>query len=566
MTSNVSKESAPSSQLSNDLESDKPTDEWINNWGFPLDQLFKAATKFFKENEGKVLHPSYDERNQFLALVLLVKHGPFDVSKASPLGALDFVGRDRRQAWTDLKDMSKEKGMSSFIQLLNTSCPSFKPYIEAHKREKEEREKQRIKEEEEEKIKKQKEEEEKIKQEESEVKRPEEYFLQEEQRRAIKEALKKQTYEQFKDYAEKQYPNDLEQQDILINKLQEQHYEQYMQQIVQQRLISDLMNGRSSTSSPPLSQNFESPLLSKEDSLSSYQSTTGYTANSPSTSSSQSGILSTSSSSGFHSSPSSTTSAYSASSNTIKTNSLSHSTFQEVSGDRSTTMISTIDEQSADHHSSQEFNQNQSSDNNKIEKAKNGDDAFDDDDDDVSGPEDYDSIESPQMWTNKDIKGFKEAIRQINGDGIIKVGHGEIVTVRVPTHPDGTCIFWEFATDTYDIGFGLFFEWTKNPGTQVSVHISESEDEDEEDEDEIIGPAMGDNVSTDPEKGSHSKCINSDEFPTSMIVPIYRRDCHDEVYAGSHSYPGKGAYHLKFDNSYSLWRSKTLYYRVYYTK
>lgn len=53
---------------------------------------------------------------------------------------------------------------------------------------------------------------------------------------------------------------------------------------------------------------------------------------------------------------------------------------------------------------------------------------------------------------------------------------------------------------------------------------------------------------------------------TTIIVPIYRRDCHSEVYAGSHAYPGEGTYLLKFDNSYSLWRSKTLYYRVFYTR
>jgi hypothetical protein len=47
---------------------------------------------------------------------------------------------------------------------------------------------------------------------------------------------------------------------------------------------------------------------------------------------------------------------------------------------------------------------------------------------------------------------------------------------------------------------------------------------------------------------------------------ITRRDCHEEVYAGSHAYPGQGVYLLKFDNTYSLWRSKTLYYRVYYTR
>ena len=54
--------------------------------------------------------------------------------------------------------------------------------------------------------------------------------------------------------------------------------------------------------------------------------------------------------------------------------------------------------------------------------------------------------------------------------------------------------------------------------------------------------------------------------PTDEIIPVYRRDCHEEVYCGSHSYPGRGVYLLKFDNSYSLWRSKTLYYRVYYTR
>jgi hypothetical protein len=54
--------------------------------------------------------------------------------------------------------------------------------------------------------------------------------------------------------------------------------------------------------------------------------------------------------------------------------------------------------------------------------------------------------------------------------------------------------------------------------------------------------------------------------PMSIIVPVYRRDCQEEVYAGSHTYPGHGVYLLKFDNSYSLWRSKTLYYRVYYTR
>ncbi|KAH8027070.1 hypothetical protein HPB51_002015 [Rhipicephalus microplus] len=117
------------------------------------------------------------------------------------------------------------------------------------------------------------------------------------------------------------------------------------------------------------------------------------------------------------------------------------------------------------------------------------------------------------------------------------VGHGEVVTVRVPTHPNGNCLFWEFATDSYDLGFGIYFEWTAEPGNQMSVHVSESEEEDEEEE--VI-----------------------DESGDSGVPPGLSR----EVYAGSHLYPGQGVYLLKFDNSYSLWRSKTLYYRVYYTR
>ena len=74
----------------------------------------------------------------------------------------------------------------------------------------------------------------------------------------------------------------------------------------------------------------------------------------------------------------------------------------------------------------------------------------------------------------------------------------------------------------------------------------------------------------DVELGGHdpsSKSVAIDgKPPISIIIPVYRRDCQEEVYAGSHYYPGQGVYLLKFDNSYSLWRSKTLYYRVYYTR
>ncbi|XP_048062782.1 Golgi resident protein GCP60 isoform X2 [Chanodichthys erythropterus] len=161
-------------------------------------------------------------------------------------------------------------------------------------------------------------------------------------------------------------------------------------------------------------------------------------------------------------------------------------------------------------------------------------------------------IAAPSMWTRPQIKDFKEKIRQ-DVDSVITVGRGEVVTVRVPTHEEGSYLFWEFATDYYDIGFGVFFEWTDSTNASVSVHVSESSDEDEDEE--------GEGQSEEDKAKKETGKPQVDE-----IVPVYRRDCHEEVYAGSHQYPGRGIYLLKFDNSYSLWRSKTVYYRVYYTR
>lgn len=161
-------------------------------------------------------------------------------------------------------------------------------------------------------------------------------------------------------------------------------------------------------------------------------------------------------------------------------------------------------------------------------------------------------IAAPSMWTRPQIKDFKVKIRQ-DVDSVITVGRGEVVTVRVPTHEEGSYLFWEFATDYYDIGFGVFFEWTDSTNASVSVHVSESSDEEEEEE----GEAQSEEEKAKKESGKPQ---------VDEIVPVYRRDCHEEVYAGSHQYPGRGIYLLKFDNSYSLWRSKTVYYRVYYTR
>ena len=56
--------------------------------------------------------------------------------------------------------------------------------------------------------------------------------------------------------------------------------------------------------------------------------------------------------------------------------------------------------------------------------------------------------------------------------------------VRVPTHVKGSSIFWEFASDSYDVGFGVYFEWNVDPPTQVTVQMSESSDDDDDLDDE----------------------------------------------------------------------------------
>lgn len=51
---------------------------------------------FLIDNESKAFYPSYDQRNTLVAYSLQEKYGKFNSEKAIPLGALDFVGHDRR--------------------------------------------------------------------------------------------------------------------------------------------------------------------------------------------------------------------------------------------------------------------------------------------------------------------------------------------------------------------------------------------------------------------------------------------------------------------------------------
>ncbi|XP_063058954.1 protein TMED8 [Engraulis encrasicolus] len=168
------------------------------------------------------------------------------------------------------------------------------------------------------------------------------------------------------------------------------------------------------------------------------------------------------------------------------------------------------------------------------------------------------ALKAPSTWTSESLQEVKKTLQQDKG-AVVKVYRGNIMTVHVPTLDEYKRVCWEFATDNYDIGFGIYFDWSPVTSQDITVHISESsDDEDEEEEHEV--PT---NVA-DVERGRKMSASNTNTN-LGEILPMYRQDSHLAVQGGSHEFPGEGTYLIKFDNSYSLWRNKTLYYRVYYS-
>nr|XP_054759021.1 Golgi resident protein GCP60-like [Lytechinus pictus]XP_054759022.1 Golgi resident protein GCP60-like [Lytechinus pictus] len=367
--------------------------------------------------------------------------------------------------------------MLQFCELLETRCPQLQPYIEAHRREKEEQERKRKEEEERRKREEEEREQERLEEErqrrEEEIRQAEK-LKEEQQRLQFKESVYQQLEPQLRPLAVEQHPHNPQQQQVFLQQLQEHYYQQYMQQIQQAQYQQQQQQQQQL-------HNHTAPSLTMEN----------QTEGAP---------------------PQDGTSP-----NTLAQD-LSHLQLGDQgdaappNGDINNIPLNSDEDQ-------------------------------------------YPVICKASCWTRKNIKEFKKELVS-EKESVIKVGHGETVTVRVPTHQEGKYIFWEFATDSYDIGFGLYFEWTEAESNAISVHVSDSSEDEEEFEDEEGGGGK-----SDIERGTKDRGPPMDE-----IIPIYRRDCHQEVYAGSHKYPGRGIYLLKFDNSYSLFRSKVLYYRVYYTR
>ncbi|CAO1436060.1 unnamed protein product [Diamesa serratosioi] len=440
-------------------------DSELIKWGLHLTEIYVDSLKFYKEKSGKAIHLSYEENLKLVAFTQQASHGPLlDVKNPKPLGLFDVIGADRRKHWQVLGNMSKIQAMESFIDLLDRLCPSFKPYIEAIKKDKEEKLKLsqalEYKQKEAQEVEKNRLEQQKL----MEFEKNREEI----QRRKLQDALNSQTYYQFKEYAEKQFPGNPDQQAVLIRQLQNEHYHQYLQQLQSQAKMFETGGN-------------------------------------------------------------------------------------EQSGDNS------------------EANCNEYSLNEKEREVSllEEKDHCESDIDNESG--EYAVIQPANMWTRHDIKEFKREVMSVGkGDGVLRVGHGDVVTVRVPTLEGGSSLFWEFATDNYDIGFGVYFEWGKPENNEVSVHVSESDDDDDliendNDDDEEI-TCLDDLESGSTQMMPQATAQIYNRPPLSIIIPVYRRECQNEVYAGSHNYPGEGTYLLKFDNSFSLWRSKTLFYRIFYTR
>ncbi|XP_018430441.1 PREDICTED: protein TMED8 [Nanorana parkeri] len=165
-------------------------------------------------------------------------------------------------------------------------------------------------------------------------------------------------------------------------------------------------------------------------------------------------------------------------------------------------------------------------------------------------------LRPPTTWTSANVREFKHRMSS-EKHGMLTVRRGEVMTVRVPTHPEGKRLCWEFATEDYDIGFGIYFDWTPVTSTAVTIQVSESSDDEEEEETESPWHSREGDV----ERGSVYRLRSR----YGEIMQVFRRDSHREVQAGSHDYPGEGVYLLKLDNSYSLLRNKTLFFHVYYS-
>ncbi len=74
----------------------------------------------------------YPDKLHLVALTQQVKYGAFSEDKVPPLGALDVIGKDRRNAWAALGELSADEARRKFVSEARRLMPHLAPYLEAH--------------------------------------------------------------------------------------------------------------------------------------------------------------------------------------------------------------------------------------------------------------------------------------------------------------------------------------------------------------------------------------------------------------------------------------------------
>ena len=127
-------------------------------------------------------------------------------------------------------------------------------------------------------------------------------------------------------------------------------------------------------------------------------------------------------------------------------------------------------------------------------------------------------------WIKKEMRRARHSMVQVKVSS--KSRHYVHFNVKA-----GDMFIWEFATKKKDIGFGLLFE-----PTEVAI---------------VENPEPTDD---DNEESPQNKMI--------PILPILRVNAHSHPAIGSHTATQDGVYEILFDNSYSRFFAKELFYRI----
>ena len=499
--------------------------EIIARHGLTLPELFNFCLEFYKEEKHQ-FHLTYEQKNQLAAYWRQSTLGPYHPDKLNP-GYFDFVGNDRKNAWQALGEISSNGAMAGFCNLLETSCPSLVPWIRHKKREKLKLEQELMKKKEDE-LRQLHEEEAESQKLINIVKRAEALQIDSQ----INSTENDEDSEEDMPVLEKNIRNVSERTPMQSIPKESIQTSDFNDDAVSEKetAISDpkSSNGEAMQQSNPemdntLAQHFTCIMYLKSLRESGHVITPEqeryieqmknfvlayYSQPGVSVTPNQSNILDE---------------LQKLSSNSNDPN--PSNKFSEII-ENGVTQSQEKDDINVKEIENGVLNGYASQNNEVCQSLCEADSEVNEQESSLLNENSTEEVTDVDVkeWTSVGVELFIGEVSK-EPDSILTVGRGETVTVRIPTYESGNALYWEFATQDYDIGFGASFE---------------SQDV--------------------PENNEEVACHRD------AILPILRRSSHEKVITGSHSYPRSGTYLLFFDNSYSLLRSKTVYYRVFYTR